>query len=154
MVSTGDWSQEPLCVCVGSCPTFCNPRVGGLPSYSVHGISGRNTKVGCHFLLQGIFQTQGLNPRLLRLLHWQADPLPLSHQGSHPGCQQIPYLWMLKPLMDNDTVQRALVSMDKEPQQGGLTTSGLSTRHSTQRLIHTCLFHGVLLSLAQQNSTV
>ena len=22
---------------------------------------------------RGIFQTQGLNPRLLRLLHWQAD---------------------------------------------------------------------------------
>ena len=30
----------------------------------------------CHFLLQGIFLTQGSNPRLLR---WQADSLPLSH---------------------------------------------------------------------------
>ena len=30
-------------------------------------------------LLQGIFPTQGSNPCLL---HWQADPLPLSHQGS------------------------------------------------------------------------
>ena len=29
---------------------------------------GKNTGVGCHFLLQGIFPTQGLNPRLL---HWQ-----------------------------------------------------------------------------------
>ena len=26
---------------------------------------GENTGVGCHFLLQGIFPTQGLNPRLL-----------------------------------------------------------------------------------------
>ena len=26
--------------------------------------------------------TQGLNPRLLRLLHWQADSLPMSHLGS------------------------------------------------------------------------
>ena len=34
---------------------------------------------GCHFLLQGIFPTQGLNPCLL---HSQADSLPLSHQGS------------------------------------------------------------------------
>ena len=33
----------------------------------------------CHFLLQGIFPTQGLN---LRLLYRQADSLPLSHQGS------------------------------------------------------------------------
>ena len=31
---------------------------------------GKNTGVGCHFLLQGIFLTQGLNPQLL---HWQAD---------------------------------------------------------------------------------
>ena len=35
--------------------------------------------MGCQFLLQGIFPTQGLNPHLL---HWQADSLPLNHQGS------------------------------------------------------------------------
>ena len=40
---------------------------------------GKNTGVSYRFLLQGIFLTQGLNPRLL---HWQADSLPLSHQGS------------------------------------------------------------------------
>ena len=33
---------------------------------------------GCHFLLHGTFPTQVLNPCLL---HWQADSLPLSHQG-------------------------------------------------------------------------
>ena len=33
----------------------------------------KNTGVGCHFLLQGIFQIQGLNPFLLRLLPWQED---------------------------------------------------------------------------------
>ena len=38
--------------------------------------SGKNTKVSCHFLLQGIFLTQGLNPHLL---HWQVDSLPLNH---------------------------------------------------------------------------
>ena len=38
--------------------------------------------VGCHFLLQGIFLTQGLNPYLLHLQHWQVDSLPLSHLGS------------------------------------------------------------------------
>ena len=37
---------------------------------------------GCHFLLQGLFLTQGLNPSLLYLLHWQEDSLPLSHPGS------------------------------------------------------------------------
>ena len=32
----------------------------------------------CHFFLQGIFQTLGLNTRLLRLLQWQAASLPLA----------------------------------------------------------------------------
>ena len=40
------------------------------PSSSVHGDSpGKNTGVGCHALLQGIFPTQGLKLHLLRLLH-------------------------------------------------------------------------------------
>ena len=43
---------------------------------------GKNTGVGCHFLLQEVFLTQGSNLRLLCLLHWQADSLPLSYQGS------------------------------------------------------------------------
>ena len=34
------------------------------------------------FLLQGSFLTQGLNPCLLCLLHWQADSLSLCHLGS------------------------------------------------------------------------
>ena len=38
---------------------------------------GKNTGVGCHALLQGIFPTQGSNPCLLHLLHWQAGSLPL-----------------------------------------------------------------------------
>ena len=29
----------------------------------------QDTTVGCHFLLQGVFPTQGSNPHLLRLLH-------------------------------------------------------------------------------------
>ena len=50
------------------------------PGFSVHGIiPGKNTGMGCHFLPQGIFPTQGLNTHLLP---WQVDPLPLSHLGS------------------------------------------------------------------------
>ena len=41
-----------------------------------------NTGVGCHFLLQGIFLTQGLNQGLLHLLHWQVDFLPLYQLAS------------------------------------------------------------------------
>ena len=42
----------------------------------------KNTGVGSHALLQGIFSTQVLNPCLLRLLHQQLDSLPLHHLGS------------------------------------------------------------------------
>ena len=37
--------------------------------------------MGCHFLLQGIFPTQGLNPGLL---HYRQTLYRLSHQGSPP----------------------------------------------------------------------
>ena len=39
---------------------------------------GKNTGVNCHFLLQGIFPTQGSNSSLL---HWQAGSLPLAPSG-------------------------------------------------------------------------
>ena len=39
----------------------------------------KNTGVGCHFLLQGIFLTLRSN---LHFLHWQVNSLPLSHMGS------------------------------------------------------------------------
>ena len=42
---------------------------------------GKNTGVGCHALLQGIFPTQGSNDCLFRLLRWQADSLPLAIPG-------------------------------------------------------------------------
>ena len=37
---------------------------------------GENAGVGCHFLHQGIFYTQRVNPLLLSLQHWQAGSLP------------------------------------------------------------------------------
>ena len=43
---------------------------------------GKSTGVGCHFLLQGIFLTQGWNPCVL---HWQADSLPTLPPGKHSG---------------------------------------------------------------------
>ena len=55
----------------------CSP-----PGCSVHGIL---QAVGCHFFLQGIFPTQGLNLCLLHLLNWQVDSLPL-HQLGSPVC--------------------------------------------------------------------
>ena len=60
-----------------SCPTLCDPTDCSPLGSPVHGDSpGKNTGVGCHFLLQGIFPTQGLN---LHVLHGWAYALPLTH---------------------------------------------------------------------------
>ena len=62
-----------VCVCVCLCVsvhTWYHARfLWNFPS--------RNTGVGCHFLLEGIFLTQGLNPSLFCLLHWQVNRSPL-----------------------------------------------------------------------------
>ena len=43
-----------------SCLTLCDPMACSPPGFSVHGhFPGKNTGVGCHALLQGIFPTQG-----------------------------------------------------------------------------------------------
>ena len=44
--------------------------------------SGKNTGVGCHSFLQGIFLTQELKPHLLCLLHCRWILYCLNHQGS------------------------------------------------------------------------
>ena len=52
-----------LCLCLVTqlCPTLCDPVDCSPLGSSVHGDSpGKNTGVGCHALLQGLFLTQGL----------------------------------------------------------------------------------------------
>ena len=69
--------------CMLSHVQLCSPMDSSPPGFSVHGDSpGKNTGVGCCFLLQGIFPIQGWKPCLLGLLYWQTDSLPLSRQGS------------------------------------------------------------------------
>ena len=69
-----------LCLVIRSCPTLCNPMVCSPWGSSVHGDSpGKNSRVGCHALLQGVFPTQGSNPGLL---HCRWILYHLSHQGS------------------------------------------------------------------------
>ena len=58
---------------------FVTPWNCGPPDPSVHGIfQAKNVRVACHFLLQGIYLTQGSK---LCLLHWQEDSLSLHHLG-------------------------------------------------------------------------
>ena len=59
-------------------PTLCNPMDCSPPHSSVHGNSpGKNTGVGCHALLKGIFLTQGSNySQILYHLSQQGSPFP------------------------------------------------------------------------------
>ena len=75
------WAEEP-----GGLQSMGSQRAGhdlAATAAAAHSLPwdspDKNTGVGCHSLLQGIFLTQGFNPRLL---HWQVNSLPLSHQGS------------------------------------------------------------------------
>ena len=83
------WFSVCVCVCVCARACVC---VCVYDSLGPHGLwtvahqtplsvgfsrQEKNTGVGCHFLLQRIFLTQGSNSLLLHLLHWQMDSLPL-----------------------------------------------------------------------------
>ena len=71
-----------MCVCIKvlqSYSTLYNPVDCSPPGSSVHGASpGKNTGVGCHFILQRIFLTQGWNPHLL---HCKVGSLQLEPPG-------------------------------------------------------------------------
>ena len=73
-----------MCVHAQSCSTLCDPMGCSMHAMllSPWNYPGKNTEVSCHFLLQGIFPTQGLNLYCMHLLHRQADSLLLSHLGS------------------------------------------------------------------------
>ena len=66
------------------CPTLCDPMDNSPPGCPWDS-PGRNTGVGCLFLLQGIFPTQGSNSHLFCLLLWQAGSLPLAPRYSLTG---------------------------------------------------------------------
>ena len=72
-----------MCVCSVLSPVWLFVTPCSLPGSSdPWNFPGKSTGVGSHFLLQGIFLTQGSNQCLLHLLHWQVGPLPLQHQGT------------------------------------------------------------------------
>ena len=114
------------------CPTLCNPMDRSLPvSWTVlspWSSPGKNTGVGCHALLQGIFLTQGSNPRLKCLLHWQEDSLALAPPGKpksfytrrfitaslfkvrnekKPKCSNTSVLW--PPMQRADSLEKTLM---------------------------------------------
>ena len=89
--NTDQWNKVKssvisLCLCLAtqSCLTLCYPMDCSLPDFSIHRDSpGKNTEVGCHALLQGIFSNQGLNSGLP---HCRQILYCLSHQGRPSLC--------------------------------------------------------------------
>ena len=78
--------QIVLCVCSVTklCPTLQPHGLYSPPGPSVLGIiPGKNIRVSCHLLLQGISLTQGLS---LHLLHQQVGSFPLRQQGGPLVC--------------------------------------------------------------------
>ena len=70
-----------LCLVAQSCLTLCDSMKCSLPGSSVPGDHpGKNTGVGSHALLQGIFPTQGLNPSLP---HGRQIPCCLTTMEAH-----------------------------------------------------------------------
>ena len=77
--------EKDACVFAHSCLNLCDPTDCSPLGFSVHGISQvRVTGVGCHFLLQRTFPTQGLNTHLL---HCRWIFSLLSHRGN-PTCRE------------------------------------------------------------------
>ena len=80
-----------------SCLTLCDPMDCSPPGSYVHGIL--QARILEWVAMPSWFLTQGSNPNLLCLLHWQVGSLPLGHLGSPD-----PFLiWLNYP--DNSFIQ-------------------------------------------------
>ena len=73
--------------CVHSIVSDCLRHRGLWPTrlFGPWDFPGKNTGVGCHSLLQGIFLTQGLNPCLLHLLHHSMGRGGMEGSKKRPG---------------------------------------------------------------------
>ena len=112
----GRFLSTGVCLVAQSCPTRCDPMDYSPPGSCPWDSPGKNTGVGCHALLKGIFPTHGWNPGLPHcrqilyclshggspsILEWVAYPFsrgssqPLNHQGG-PGLSDLsPSIWRL-----------------------------------------------------------
>ena len=80
-------------------PTLCNSMDCSPPGWLLcpWNSPGKNTGVGCHSFLQGIFPAQGLNPGLL---HCRQILFCLSHQGSPQNKRTNKYILKKQPPLD------------------------------------------------------
>ena len=88
---------------------LCNPMDCSPTASSVHVFSRQEYQVGCHAFLQAISLTQGLNPRLLCLLHWQVGSLPLVPPGNLHRMQKRQLACLLSLTHLNESVPPAFI---------------------------------------------
>ena len=90
-------------------PTGCRPS-----GASVHGISpGKNTGVGCHFFLLGIFLTQGSNLCPLCFLHCRQVLYHWATWETHINCNSCllrVFITYLAPVLTVDSLKAGSVS--------------------------------------------
>ena len=89
--------------------------------------------MGCHFHLQGIFWTQGSNPHLLCLLHWQEDSLP----DEPLGRSRVPGLLLNAADTVVTRIDRSLAHRGLVGSEGGAETPGKYTHTHTHTHTHT-----------------
>ena len=85
-------SLPSLCSVAQLCLTFCSPMDYSRQAPLSMGFSRQENWSGLPCPCPGIFPTQGSNPCLLCLLHWQARSLPLVPPGKPTQCDKSPYL--------------------------------------------------------------
>ena len=157
---TSSWSCFPfLCVCVCLCACMCvlshswlfaTPWTIACRLLCPWDFPGENTRAGCHFLLQGIFPTQGSNLLLLSLLHWQANSLPL-HRLESPVFLCLHNYQLEFPFSSGLTgkQQQWLKQIGGYFSQSGFTTSSLPWALSFFLLLHAQGRAGLLPSWLQ-----
>ena len=91
--------------------------------------SGKNTEVGCHFLLQGIFPTHGLN---LSHLHCKETLYHLGQQGSHHIYEKIFFRTLYYTLKCPVIVQKPVSS--RNPAENIFQTGFITSSQHTQML--------------------
>ena len=102
-----------LCLVTQLCPTLCNPMAYSPQDSSVHGDSpGKNTGVGYHAFLQGLFPTQGSNPGFS---HCRQIIYQLSHQGSPRILEWVAYPFSSGSSQPRNQTRVSCIAVDSLP---------------------------------------
>ena len=98
------------CMCTQSCLTPYDPMDLALQAPLSMKFPGKNTGMGCHFLLQGMFRTQGSNLHLLCFLNCQSDSLPAEPPGT-----TLAYLYRSKRWMKCHKILQEYFLIQRKP---------------------------------------